>query len=237
MKRKILIEWERESSPSDYVQFQEYSINEGESFFNRFIREAEKMLPKEFCVCGIKTVYVISKTPYDTYEITRKSYIDPETGLTAYVHSNRADISISRESRGLIIELNRPFERNKEALSMLLKEVFPDVIFEWEDLSEEEKLERIKRKHLEEEKRREEARRRWEMERLERSLTEIDRQILELRKQGMSYWGIARTLGVTINKVRWTLQKTTRLPHLWEGVPLELQPLSREERRTLRGCK
>lgn len=45
------------------------------------------------------------------------------------------------------------------------------------------------------------------------------------------YFGIAKKLGVTINKVRWTLMKTLQLPELWEGIPDKYKPTSREERK------
>jgi len=73
----------------------------------------------------------------------------------------------------------------EEFLKKLIGEVFGS--FEWEELSPEEKRQR----RLEEEKRE-------RIKKLKASLTEVDYEILRLRKESVNLWGIVATEGIFI---------------------------------------
>lgn len=108
----------------------------------------------------------------------------------------------------------------EEFLKKLIKAVFGSV--EWEELSPEEK----KQRRLEEAKRQ-------RIEKLKSSLSEIDYEILKLRKEGVSLWGIASKLALTISQVYNRLQKVCLIPELAEQIPIKYRPLPREERKRL----
>ena len=125
----------------------------------------------------------------------------------------------------LQFEFARNLSRGRQVVETLLKEIFPEVTFEWakpyvppppptpEEIRERERQIRL--------------------ERLKSGLISLDCQILELRKQGFSYLGIAWKLDETINKVRYTLTRMLQLTELWHGIPDKYKPLSREERHQL----
>jgi len=54
------------------------------------------------------------------------------------------------------------------------------------------------------------------LKQIRQSLTEVDYKILEMRGNGLSLWAIASSLGVTIGKVRHTLQKLSLIPEYAE---------------------
>jgi len=67
------------------------------------------------------------------------------------------------------------------------------------------------------------------LRRLRESLTELDYKILEMRSKGLSLWTIASTLGVTLGKVRYSLQKLSLFPEYAEKLGA-FKPLSWSER-------
>lgn len=104
----------------------------------------------------------------------------------------------------------------EDLAKQIVKQAFPEI--EWPNLSEDDKqqflLEQERLKHL---------------EKVKESLTAFDYKVLELRSQGASLWGIASKLGVSIGKVRWSLQKLALLPETSEKLGA-YKPLSRSER-------
>jgi len=134
-------------------------------------------------------------------------------------------------------------EKWREIFAEHLEKARPGT-YTWQQLSDEEKQvirdERAaeaarvkaerKRKHLEWEAEQERAR----LKAIEDSLDEIDHQIFDRRKAGLSLWGISRELDLPFGKVRYSLQKQNQLPSRVEQLPRELQPLSRVERTELR---
>jgi len=91
----------------------------------------------------------------------------------------------------IILDFTKSYEV-EEFLKRLLKETFGSV--EWEELTHEQK----------------ECRRR--IEKIKSRLTSLDYKILEMRSQGLSLWSIATSLGVTMAKVRYSLQKLSLIP-------------------------
>ena len=108
----------------------------------------------------------------------------------------------------IILDFTKSYEV-EEFLKRLLKETFGSV--EWEELTREQK----------------ECRRR--IEKIKSRLTSLDYKILEMRSQGLSLWSIATSLGVTMAKVRYSLQKMALIPELAEKLG-DYRPLPRSER-------
>jgi DNA-binding NarL/FixJ family response regulator len=83
--------------------------------------------------------------------------------------------------------------------------IFKDAGLEFPQLSERDKVAIILEKQRQE-----------RLKKLKESLTEFDYEVLELRIQGVSLWGIASKLGCSVSKVRHSIQKLALLPETSE---------------------
>lgn len=113
--------------------------------------------------------------------------------------------------------------------------VFPDRRLQFENLTEEQKQQKIKQQQLEDQQDREEKVRRFrerqEKNRIQKlldTLTEEDYTILRLRKEGASLWTIAEKLDVSLMRVRYKLQVMNRIPQLADDWIMG-KPMSRKE--------
>jgi DNA-binding CsgD family transcriptional regulator len=206
--------------------------------FNAIRKGCTERLPREFTFDDgkepVKETYLIDRN-YDNYgnyfviitgEEDQKSKVSEIPRFNTVRIERLLPYSIQiGHSGSLKFEFARHICRGRHVVETLLKETFPDTTFEWAKPyvpppppTPEEIRERKRQKRL---------------ERIKRTLTPLDYQILELRKQGLSYLGIARKLDETINKVRYTLTKMLQVPELWHGIPDKYKPLSREERHQL----
>lgn len=128
----------------------------------------------------------------------------------------------------------------KTFFTNLFQFVFPQHTLLFEDVTSEKKQQRLEREKLERQRGLEEeaTKRRVEREqerirKLLDNLTPLDYEILELRKQGVSFWGICKELKLTINCVNYRLKRMSQIPELVKDWPLKLQPLTRVERMQL----
>jgi ATP/maltotriose-dependent transcriptional regulator MalT len=109
-------------------------------------------------------------------------------------------------------------DRKHEIAEYLARMIFKEAGVEWPSISERDKvaitLERQRQERL---------------KKLKESLSEFDYEVLELRSQGVSLWGIASKLGCSVSKVRWSVQKLALLPETSEKLGA-YKPLSWGER-------
>jgi hypothetical protein len=109
-------------------------------------------------------------------------------------------------------------DRKHEIAEHLARMIFKDVGIDFPQMSARDKvaitLERQRQERL---------------RKLKENLSEFDYEVLELRSQGVSLWGIASKLGCSVSKVRHSIQKLSLLPETSEKLGV-YKPLPWNER-------
>jgi hypothetical protein len=118
----------------------------------------------------------------------------------------------------LVDQIRMFVDRKHEIAEYLARMIFKELGMEFPQLSERDKINIILAKAKEE-----------RLRKLKENLTEFDYEVLELRSQGVSLWGIASKLGCSVSKVRWSVQKLALLPETNEKLGA-YKPLSWSER-------
>jgi len=118
----------------------------------------------------------------------------------------------------LVDQIRMFVDRKHEIAEYLARMIFKELGMEFPQLSERDKINIILAKAKEE-----------RLRKLKENLTEFDYEVLELRSQGVSLWGIASKLGCSVSKVRWSVQKLALLPETSEKLGA-FKPLSWSER-------
>jgi len=118
----------------------------------------------------------------------------------------------------LVDQIRMFVDRKHEIAEYLARMIFKELGMEFPQLSERDKINIILAKAKEE-----------RLRKLKENLTEFDYEVLELRSQGVSLWGIASKLGCSVSKVRWSVQKLALLPETSEKLGA-FKPLSWNER-------
>lgn len=134
-------------------------------------------------------------------------------------------ITIAYHSDNLEFMFARNINVARQLVETLLKESLPEIEFQWEHIPTSEEIEEERRRMKEQQK----------LERLKRSITDLDYEILNRRKKGLSLWQIGLELNVSMNVVVHRLKKmylaSQKIPELLEGWDLKFQPLSRQVRK------
>ena len=190
----VKVEWENET---EELETRSFKAENPEQCIRTLNRVVWNHLPRGFHTEGRNETFCV------------RSNFEPEKHACFYIGEGKVFMRFSKhpEIEQIILET--------------LEEIFGNV--EWEQLTAEEKRRRIKLRE-EMEKRKLEQLQSQHIERirqrcissLKEKLTPLDYKILEMRSKGLSLWSIATELGVTMAKVRYSLQKLALIPECAE---------------------
>ncbi len=250
---RLEVKWDRENLDNIGCSWI-IQIDDPQKLFNMIRAGAEKILPVQVTLKNKRKA---------TYSINRAWSSEEYLPIGIKIEGDRYPfpehcLSFLVRERALVLCCAEP-ERDLWVLKRLLSEAAPDITWSWEPLPTPEELEKLREEERERERKRREERRRLEeeirrkqeaelerrrreeeLEQLWSRVSERDLEVLELRKKGVSLWGICRELNLTMNSVYHSLRKLyilghSGLPELLEDWPPELQPKTREERYKPKG--